>query len=142
MIPFLCLTLLNGLGIDEAKVANDQKNMEGTWLVMEAELGGKKFPPDTLKTMKLVVQKSKYTVTADANTDEGTLELDATKNPKTMDIKGTKGPNQGKNIPAIYELKENTLKICYGLDGEKRPTEFKTGTNPKLFLVTYKREKP
>src|SRR6516164_10449850 len=127
-------------GADDAKA--DQNKLDGTWLVVEAELGGQKLPADSVKTTKLVMQKGNYTVTVGGATDEGTVEVDASKKPKTMDIKGTKGPNQGKNIPAIYELDGNMLKICYGLGGEKRPTEFKTGTNPKLYLVTYKRDKP
>jgi uncharacterized protein (TIGR03067 family) len=54
---------------------------------------------------------------------------------------GTEGPNQGKTFPAIYELKKDTLRICYDLSGAKRPTEFKTMSGTRLFLVTYKREK-
>ncbi len=57
-----------------------------------------------------------------------------------MAITGTKGPNQGKTIPAIYELNGDTLKVCYDLSGEGHPTEFQSKAGTKLFLVTYRRE--
>ena len=43
-----------------------------------------------------------------------------------MTITGTEGPNHGRTFPAIYELKGDTLRICYDLSGAKRPTEFKS----------------
>ena len=58
-----------------------------------------------------------------------------------MEIKGTDGPNKGKTIPAIYELKDDTMRVCYDLNEKKRPTEFKTKAGTNLYLVTYKREK-
>jgi uncharacterized protein (TIGR03067 family) len=58
-----------------------------------------------------------------------------------MTIVGTKGPNTGKTFPCIYEIKGDTFRICYDLSGAKRPTEFKTVTGTKLYLVTYNRKK-
>jgi uncharacterized protein (TIGR03067 family) len=120
----------------------DSKKMQSTWKPVSAELAGKPFPDEALKTMKLVLADGKYTVTVGGQTDEGTVKLDSAKTPRAMDIEGTKGPNKGKTIPAIYELKDTTLRICYDLSGKERPKEFKTAADTKLFLVEYKREKP
>jgi uncharacterized protein (TIGR03067 family) len=57
-----------------------------------------------------------------------------------MTITGTEGPNYGKTFPAIYELKGDTLRICYDLSGTKRPTEFKSVAGTRLYLVTYHRK--
>jgi uncharacterized protein (TIGR03067 family) len=57
-----------------------------------------------------------------------------------MSITGTNGPNLGKTFPAIYELKGDTLRICYDLSGEKFPTDYKSVEGTKLYLVTYKRQ--
>jgi uncharacterized protein (TIGR03067 family) len=128
---------------DEASNAKDDgKKMQGSWKPVVAELGRKSFPDEVLKTMKLVVTDGKYTVTVGKQTDEGTVRLDPAKEPRAMDIVGTKGPNQGKKIPAIYELKDTTLRICYDLSGKARPKEFKTRPDTQLFLVEYKRQKP
>jgi uncharacterized protein (TIGR03067 family) len=72
--------------------------------------------------------------------DKGTFKLDPSAKPKAIDITGTEGPNKGKTIPAIYELTDDTLTVCYNLGGKDRPTEFKTKAGTQLFLVTYKRE--
>ena len=83
----------------------------------------------------------KYEVNAGELPDRGTYAIDASTKPKSITVMGTDGPNQGKTFPAIYEFKEDTLRICYDLSGAKRPTEFKSETGTKLYLVTYQRKK-
>jgi uncharacterized protein (TIGR03067 family) len=122
--------------------AKEDDTIQGTWLPSAAELGGKPFPDEVRKTIKLVVKEDKYTVTLGEAVDQGTLKLDASAKPKALDISGTDGPNKGKTILAIYERDGDTLRICYDLSGKNRPTEFKTKEGTQLFLVTYKREKP
>ena len=39
-------------------------------------------------------------------TDRGTCTLDTSASPKRMTIRGTEGPNRGKTILAIYEMKD------------------------------------
>ena len=127
---------------DDNRAKEEAKKLQGTWKPVTAEIAGKPFPDQILKSMTLVITDDKYTVTVGERTDEGTTKLDAAKTPPTMDIKGTKGPNQGKTIPAIYELTDDTLRVCYDLDGKAHPKEFKTKTGTQLFLVEYKRQKP
>ena len=116
--------------------------IEGTWLPETAELGGKMFPDEVRKTIKLVVKGDKYTVTVGEKVDKGTVKLNPSAKPRELDITGTDGPNKGRTILAIYERNGDTLRICYHLGGKNRPTEFKSREGSKLFLVTYKREKP
>jgi uncharacterized protein (TIGR03067 family) len=141
--PFVVLTLV--LAFSLAAAGGDGKDggtIQGTWLPSTAELGGKTFPEEALKAMKLVVKDDKYTVTVGKAVDEGTVKLNAAAKPKEMDVTGTDGPNKGKTFRAIYERDGDTLRVCYDLSGKGRPTEFKTGEGTALFLVTYKREKP
>jgi len=145
----LCLSLLVcacaghfARGDDAANAKEEGKKLQGTWKPVSAELGGKPFPDETLRTMKLVLADDKYTVTVGEQTDEGTVKLDPAKKPRAMEIVGTKGPNQGKTIPAIYEVTDTTLRVCYDLSGKAHPTAFKTQPDTRLFLVEYKREKP
>jgi uncharacterized protein (TIGR03067 family) len=122
--------------------AGDAKEIQGTWLPETAELAGQPFPEQVTKSIRLVLAEGgKYTATVGDRVDEGTTKLDATKKPKTLDIVGTKGPNMGKTFLAIYELKGDTLRVCYDLSGKAHPGEFKTKPNTQLFLVTYHREK-
>jgi uncharacterized protein (TIGR03067 family) len=127
---------------DDEKEKKARAEMNGTWVPSAAELDGEKLPKSVIKSIKLVIKDEKYTVTVGEAVDEGTVTLDLESEPTGMEIKGTKGPNEGKTIPAIYELKDDTLKVCYNLEGKKRPTEFKTTAGSKFYMVTYQREKP
>jgi uncharacterized protein (TIGR03067 family) len=126
---------------DDEKVKQIRAEMNGTWIPSAAELDGEALPESVFKTIKLVMKDDKYTATVGEQVDEGTVTLDVESDPAGMEIKGTKGPNEGKSIPAIYELKGDTLKVCYNLEGKKRPKEFKTTAGSKYYLVTYEREK-
>jgi uncharacterized protein (TIGR03067 family) len=121
--------------------AAEIKALNGVWTPASAELGGKPFPDEVLKTMKLVMAGEAYTATVGKAIDKGTVKLDLTKKPKAMDIVGNDGPNKNKTFLAIYELNGDTLRICYDLSGKARPTEFKTQPDALIFLVNYKRSK-
>lgn len=116
-------------------------SLDGTWLPESAELGGRPFPEEIRKTIKLVLAGDNYTATIGPTTDKGTVKLKADAQPKQMEIKGVEGPTKGKTIPAIYEHDGDTLRVCYDLSGKDYPTEFKTKEGTLLYLVTYKREK-
>jgi uncharacterized protein (TIGR03067 family) len=116
-------------------------NFDGTWLPSAAELGGKPFPDEVRKAIKLVIKGDKYTVTTGKQVDRGTVKLNPAAKPKELDVIGTDGPNKGKTILAIYERDGDTLRVCYDLSGKGRPKEFKTKEGTQQFLVTYKREK-
>ena len=138
------ITLIMALAVVQTAKSEGSKDsaaIQGTWLASTAELGGKPFPDEVRKSIKLTLKDDKYTVTVGKNPDHGTVKLDPSAKPKAMDITGTEGPNKGKKIPAIYELNGDTLKICYDLSGKSRPMAFKTTEGTQLFLVTYKREK-
>jgi uncharacterized protein (TIGR03067 family) len=121
--------------------ADDRKLLQGAWLPTAAELAENPFDEATLKSMKLVIDGDKYTVTVGKAIDKGTTKIDPAAKPKTMDIIGAEGPNKGKTFLAIYELNGDTLRVCYDLSGKARPSEFKTEKGKLLFLATYKRTK-
>jgi uncharacterized protein (TIGR03067 family) len=141
--PFAALALVLSFSLAAGGGdAKDGDSLEGTWLPSAAELGGRKFPDEVRKTIKLVVKDDKYTVTVGKGVDRGTIKLNAAAKPKELDITGTDGPNKGQTIRAIYEQDGETLRVCYDLSGKGRPKEFKTEEGTQLFLVTYKREIP
>src|SRR5262249_19538841 len=49
--------------------------LEGAWLPSVAELGGKKFPDEVRKTIRLEVKGNQYTVTVGTEPDRGTCKL-------------------------------------------------------------------
>ena len=118
-------------------IADDNKMIEGAWVIVEAELGGQKLPDDGVKGTRLILTADKY----EYQNDKGDYKLYPTEEIKAMDIVGREGPNKGKSLLAIYELEGDRLKICYDLTGKTRPTKFKTAAGTRQFLVTYQRAK-
>lgn len=119
----------------------DRESIQGTWLPSAAEFAGMKFPDEIRKSLRMVIKGDQYLVTEAGSPDQGTLKLNPNTTPKQMDIISTDGANKGRTFLAIYELDGDTLRVCYDLSGNGRPTEFATKQGTKLFLVTYKLEK-
>lgn len=117
------------------KLDREKKMIEGDWIVVSGELGGRKMPDEGFKDAKLIMADGHYTF----QNDHGDYKLIADENPKAMDIHGVEGPNKGKTLLAIYEVNGDTLKICYDLSGKSRPHEFTTVAGTPQFLAIYKR---
>ena len=124
-----------------ANATDDASAVQGTWAPAKADLGGQPMAEAVLKSISLKLESGRYEVLVGDKPDKGTYTLDSTSKPKSMTITGTEGPNHGRTFPAIYELKGETLRICYDLSGARRPTEFKSIAGTKLYLVTYNRKK-
>jgi uncharacterized protein (TIGR03067 family) len=139
---FILAVVLSIMQTAKGDGPKDSDAIQGTWLASAAEIGGKLFPDEVRKSIKLTLKDGKYTVTLGNSRDQGTIKLDPSAKPKALDITGTDGPNKGRTILAIYALNGDTLTICYDLSGKSRPTEFKTTEGSQLLLVTYQREKP
>lgn len=138
-IGFFFAVILTGFAADDS---TDVKALQGSWVPTKAELGAQPLPAEVLKKITLTLTNHDYEVTITGEqSDYGTWSIDTSSKPKGMTIVGTKGPNTGKTFPCIYEVKGDTLRVCYDLSGAKRPTEFKTAAGTKLYLVTYNRKK-
>ena len=83
------------------------------------------------------------TETGEKVVSELTFKLDPAKEPKAIDFTTAAGPDKGKRIKGIYQLEDDTLKVCFNpkKDGE-RPTAFATKAESSVRLNTFKREKP
>lgn len=140
-ILYICLTVAASLTAFAADSPDDAKAVQGNWKPVKAELAGQPMPDAVLKNISLKLDKGKYEVFVGEHPDRGIYTIDSNTKPNSMSVTGTEGPNIGKTFPAIYELKGDTLRICYDLSGAKRPTEFKTVAGTKLYLVIYTRKK-
>jgi uncharacterized protein (TIGR03067 family) len=137
----LCLVVATSSAALAADSPDDAKAVQGSWQPVKAELAGQPMSDAVLKIISLKLDDGKYEVFVGKEPDRGTYTLDSTTEPKGMTITGTEGPNKGKTFLAIFELKEDSLRVCYDLSGTKRPTEFKTSAGTQLYLVTYHRKK-
>ena len=109
--------------------------LNGTWLPIKQEMGGKALPAAFFEKQKLVINKKMYSVFAES-VDKGELVINNGK----IDIYGKEGVNAGKHFTALYQTSNGQLSICYNLSGDSYPESLETKTNPKLFLSVYKKE--
>lgn len=127
---------------DEEAAKKDLKALQGTWTVVAAEHDGD--PLDRIVGGVMVVKDSSFHIKTKSGTElKGDLILNPAKAPKHLDYVHQEGPLRDKKWEGVYELKGDTLKICYAeADSEKeRPTEFKTRKDSKLLFLELKREK-
>ena len=98
-------------------------SLEGTWLPLSAELDGEAAPAEVLEQTVFTLASGQYSVRFGGQvSDRGTYEIDEA----GLTLSGMDGPNAGKILPCLYQLKGNRLRICFGLGG-KRPNNTSGG---------------
>jgi uncharacterized protein (TIGR03067 family) len=116
-------TLLSG-GQKEAG-DSDLKKIQGTWQFVSHEMKGKKTPPEQVAKLKITFTGDKWSVTEDGKVVQtGTQKLDPTKKPSHVDAVVIDGGVKGVTMLGIYEIKGDTLKVCFDPEGKERPTSF------------------
>jgi len=130
------------LADDKADLEKEVRKFQGTWTFESSETGGKELPTGELKGFILTFEGDKHTLKkGDEVVQVGTQKLDPSKSPKSIDVTMTEGPNKGTVMLGIYEIDGDTLKVCFDLQGKKRPTEFKSAPGSENFVNVHKRIK-
>src|SRR5262245_50759031 len=101
MLMVLAVGLL--IAADDAKKDvkdQDEKKIQGTWIIVSMERGGQKAPEDEVKgRMVIFAAEGKVTVKAPDKEIKGTYKLDAGKKPKQITLEA---PDQG-GLYGIYK---------------------------------------
>lgn len=118
-------------------LSGDSALLQGKWVPVEIIANGKKLEQDVLDAVKLTIHENAYKTERPNGVDEGSFKLDESVTPKKMDLM----TDSGTEVPAIYELTEDTFKACYALNNSGRPSEFKSAEDSDTIFVTYKRKK-
>ena len=92
---FICLSI----GCASNKNTKTNSNpLNGTWIPVKQEMGGKELPAAVFAKQKLIISDSMYTFTAES-VDKAVIRYSGDK----MDIYGKEGVNTGKHFTAIYK---------------------------------------
>ncbi len=138
IVGLMALGLLTASGLaQEDAVQKEMKRLQGTWAVESAVKDGKDF--DRIKEDRLVIAGDRITVKSKDKDHGGTYKLDLSKKPAAIDFM-PEDANE-KTVQAIYELKGDTLKLCFAEPDTERPTEFKAEEGSRRILVILKRVK-
>jgi uncharacterized protein (TIGR03067 family) len=135
LITFLSLFILNFNFSNVNHIQIKPNELNGTWIPVKEEMGGKAWPAAMYEKQKLIVNDSLYTFIAES-VDKGEIKYGGGK----MDIYGKEGVNAGKHFTAIYKFENEQLTICYNLAGDSYPEGFETKSKSTLFLSVFKKE--
>ncbi len=105
-------------------VAEDPKQLEGTWMVVSARRNGADAPE--IKTHRLILKGDTFRILkGDKVVYGGTYSTDTSKKPAAIDFTNTEGEAKGKKWLGIFQLDKGMLIICdNGADPtQPRPTE-------------------
>lgn len=116
---------------------------QGTWTVESQEMNGKPVPASDLKGRTIFFGGELFILRKGEEVLQiGLQKLDPAKAPATINATISKGLYQGETMLGIYEFDGEKLKICFEIEGQNRPTEFKTSAGEGRFIATYKRVPP
>jgi RNA polymerase sigma factor (sigma-70 family) len=136
MVPFLdCGTVGSSLVPAKTKAVTlktDLDRLQGIWLVVSIEQGGK--PARLDKAVFMVDGKRACWQTSDSEI-QGGFYLEPTSKPKGYDL-----ATSTRTFEGIYVLEGGTLRLCYDLGADaKRPGSFLTKSGSRQVLVALKR---
>ena len=118
------------------KPTGQTNKLNGMWIPVKQEIGGKELPKVVYEKQKLVIVDSNYVFTAES-VDKGVVKY---RDGDRMDIYGKEGVNTGKHFTAIYKFENEQLTICYNLAGDSYPDGFETKSKPTLFLSVFTKQ--
>jgi uncharacterized protein (TIGR03067 family) len=139
---FAVTASLTGAGDDKDEaIQKERKKYQGTWQVVELEIDGNKTAEEDAKKFTVVNEADgKWRIEVDGNVvARGTSKLDPTAKPKAIDLTMTEGESSGKTALAIYELGDDTRKVCLAQPDKERPTEFAAPAGSGHILAVLKR---
>jgi uncharacterized protein (TIGR03067 family) len=122
----------------EEKAKSDKDDIQGTWVFVSAEEGGKAVPEDELKKFEMVFASDKVKFPIKQEVKELGYKLDPARKPKQIDI----AFGETETAEGIYELDGDKLKVCLTKPGHgDRPTKFDSTEGRESVLLVLKRKK-
>lgn len=121
-------------------------SLEGTWLATTEEMDGKAIKKEDLKKKKktLTVIGDKFTLSTSGYSIVGKVILVPDEGANAIDLKGKfEGDQKPIHLRGIFEVKDDTLRLCYLYTVEKkplpRPVEFETQPKQKAIFDIFER---
>jgi uncharacterized protein (TIGR03067 family) len=135
--------LLAGDDAKDEAIKKDRKKYEGTWQVISLEVDGNQAAEEDAKKITVINEADgKWAIEVDGKVvARGTSEIDPTAKPKTVDLTATEGEHTGRTLLGLYELGDDTRKVCLAQPDRARPTEFAAPAGSGHILAVLQRVK-
>jgi uncharacterized protein (TIGR03067 family) len=119
-------------------------SLKGTWLAATEEVGGKPIPKEEMlkKRKTLKIDRNEFTLSTTYYKIVGKAALVSDEGPDAIDLSGTYvegGNGQAIVLRGRFDIKKRTLRLCYSLNDDMRPTEFETEEGKPGLCVTFER---
>lgn len=127
----------------DAAIQKDRNQIKGTWRVVVLVVNGNMLMDEDARKLT-VVNSSDGTWSLRSEGIEiskGISTFDPTKKPKAIDFMPTDREANGNQYFGIYELGENTRRMCFAPLGKERPSEFSSARGSEHICLTFEREK-
>jgi uncharacterized protein (TIGR03067 family) len=112
---------------DEARknaVRDELIRFSGTWRFVSMDFGGNALDERRIGDSRLIIRGNRFVSRSSRGSVPGTFRIDPTSKPKTIDVVFSSTSGNSGTLHGIYELTDDTYKVCLGLDGMPRPSEF------------------
>jgi uncharacterized protein (TIGR03067 family) len=133
-----------GYAADEREelIRHDRWQIEGLWRVVALEVNGQKSDDEDCKKLTVINgNDGSWRLLSEGNEiSKGVTTIDPTMKPRTIDVTPTEGSGQGDHWLGIYELGDNTRKLCFVSSDHPRPTDFTSTPGSERILVTFERD--
>ncbi len=115
--------------------------LEGAWVPIAASVARTSLAVEELRVRYLILSGEAYRIVDRSNrvVDGGRYRIDEDRSPHAMDIMGDTGPNAGRTMLAVYELRGDELTVCYDLERPERPANLNPKRDQPLLRITYAR---
>jgi uncharacterized protein (TIGR03067 family) len=123
----------------------DQRKLQGTWKARSIEFHGRQELGDAVKSIQMAIADNTMKVQGNApDLDKYanvTFKLDPSAAPPAIDITIANGEEKGTVIKGIYEVEDDSWRLCVNLLGNGRPTEFKSAADSQNVLAVFQRQR-
>jgi uncharacterized protein (TIGR03067 family) len=114
-------------------VAAERKELKGTWVIH-----GGNLPDDVRRQARVIIDDGLFTLEVGEQRTTMVIDLDPTQSPRQINL--TKGQRVARGI---YELKNDTLTICYEVQGGvARPQKLAIVSGSEVLLILKRAPRP
>ncbi len=111
-----------------AKHVEQLRALEGTWEFARLEVDGNTYPAAAVSTSRILIDGDRFRTESPEATYEGIFNINIEAQPHEIDIEFVAGPEAGNWNYGIFRFNGDQLEICLDMNGNPRPTEFRTSS--------------